>query len=96
MIPRILIQLCAACGGWVSLSVTVGAGPAFEERGALLVLRLPTSRDVTHYDCDNGCGCYAGPPVDAGLAAEEVEAVKSWHAAVLAERAAGPAPVDFP
>jgi hypothetical protein len=102
---RSLVQLCARCGGWLSISGTYASRPFevvtdVDDEPEIIVLRLPWDRDLGHYSEDRGCGCAAPPAPRPTLMLEEDEFEDRQHERIVAERAAATAagrpPVDFP
>lgn len=101
-LDRVLVILCARCGGWLSVSDTYEQRPYDVLDGAdgapeLIVLRLPRERDVDHYIGDRGCGCgrlpgQRSPQPRPEHAAEEME----WYERQRAERIARGEAVIFP
>lgn len=100
-LDRTLVQLCARCGGWLSVSNTYCIRP-FEVLAdaagepEIIVLRLPAERDVSHYLGDIGCRCaWTGgrvPPPRRALQLEEEE----WDQRQQEERIARGEAVVFP
>jgi hypothetical protein len=96
-LDRTLVQLCARCGGWLSVSNTYAVIPyevrdGYDGEPELIVLRLPALRDVSHYLGDRGCKCRVPPRPRADLHLEEQE----WAERQREERIARGEAVIFP
>jgi hypothetical protein len=80
---RTAIELCATCGGWISIAGTYATEP-FETDGVTIVLRLVGDQAGAGYTQDGGCNCDRLP---AGQLAAKLRAEES---ATLARRYPGP------
>lgn len=73
MSARTAVELCATCGGWISIGPTLNPTP-YEDDGVTIAIRLPGDRDVEHYTAGGGCRC---TPLPAGEVARRMRADES-------------------